>query len=218
MPVSLIDTTFISFSVTDDKASEIPDRFYLIFRATAPVAVSFVSMNAIKKDENVRIDWKVEHENDVKDYEIEFSTDGIHFSKIGVVPRGNFDGKYTFVHEYPDLETGFYRIKINKVDGKAEYKKVVKVIAPAMKADIQIFPNPIQQKIVRLRFVKQPLGKYQFNLYNAVGQKMASEKLPYKGEATLSLKIIKNIDAAGIYQLEIIKPNGERKLLKIIVQ
>ena len=119
------------------------------------------------------------------------------------------------MHDHPNAETVYYRIKINKINGESEYKKVAKVIIPGIIAKIQIVPNPIQQRIIKLQFVKQPLGKYLFNLYNAVGQKIFSEKLAYKGGANLSLKTIEYLHA-GIYQLEIIKPNSARTLLKII--
>jgi hypothetical protein len=210
------DTSVINFTVTNEKASSDPGRFFLTFRAKPdPLAVSTFSINAYSKEKKVIVEWTVENENDIKNYELEYSTDGTHFSNIGIVSPGNFDGKYTFVHDHPNAETAYYRIKINKINGGSEYQKVAKVIIPGITSKIQIVPNPIQQRIIKLQFVKQPLGKYLFNLYNAVGQKIFSEKLAYKGGATLSLKTIDDLNA-GIYQLEIIKPNSERTLLKII--
>jgi hypothetical protein len=213
--ISFTDTSFFNFTVTDDKASSNPDRFYLVFRATAgPLGVSLISMNAFSKNGNVSIEWKVENEHDVKNYEVEYSIDGTHFSNIGVVSNGNPAGQYYFLHQKPGAGIAYYRIKINKINGESEYKKVVRVSIPDCIQGIHVYPNPIRQGVINLQFVKQPLGNYCFNLYNILGQSELSEVVNYKGEDLLSLKTLKNL-SVGIYELEIIKPNGERATLKI---
>ncbi|MDE3185839.1 MAG: hypothetical protein KGM16_20695 [Bacteroidota bacterium] len=213
--ISFTDTSFFNFTVTDDKASSNPDRFYLVFRAVAaPLGLSLISMNAFSENGNVSIEWKVENEHDVKNYEVEYSTDGTHFSNIGVVSNGNPAGQYYFLHQKPGTGIAYYRIKINKINGESEYKKVVRVFIPDFIQCIHVYPNPIRQGVINLQFVKQPLGNYCFNLYNILGQSELSEVVNYKGEDLLSLKTLKNL-SVGIYELEIIKPNGERATLKI---
>jgi len=214
--INLSDSSVISFSVTDDKASSNPDRFYLVFRAAAgPLAVSFVSMNAHLKDENVLIEWKVENEKEIKDYEVEYSTDGIYFTPIGVVSASDGVNKnYNFIHFRPLTGNAFYRIKIDKINGESEYQKVLKVIVPSSISAIHIYPNPVQAQRINLQFVKQPLGKYRFVLHNSLGQKVLSKEIIYSGETHLSLNCSR-ILTAGMYQLEIIKPNGERESLKV---
>ncbi|HSN08014.1 MAG TPA: hypothetical protein VLS85_03195, partial [Hanamia sp.] len=214
--ISFTDTSSFNFTVTDDKASSNPDRFYLVFRAAAgTLGLSLISINAFFKDGSVSIEWKVENENDVKNYEVEYSTDGIHFSNIGVVSKGNPTGQYSFLHQNPGTGiAAYYRIKINKINGESEYKKVVRVSIPGFIQGIHVYPNPIQRGVINLQFVKQPLGNYRFNLYNILGQSEYSEVINYKGEDLLSLKTLKNL-SIGIYELEIIKPNGERATLKI---
>ena len=216
--IRLSDTSVIDFSVTTDAASAKADRFYIVFRASAgPLAVSFISMNAFPKDGNVVINWKVECDNEVKNYVVEYSVDGLHFSDIGTVSPSGFPKNYTLVHAQAKTGTGFYRIRINKINGDVEYQKVIKVIIPGFIAGIYIYPNPIQFSFIALQFVKQPLGKYRFSLYNPLGQKMFSQEIVYKGESSLSLKTMKSF-SAGLYQLEIIKPGGERTFLKIKIK
>ena len=214
--INLAESSVFNFNVTDDKASSNPDRFYLVFRAAAgPLAVSFVSMNAGLKNENVLIEWKVENEKEIKNYEVEYSADGIHFTPIGVVSSSNgLNKNYNFTHFKPATGNAFYRIKINKIDGNSEYQKVLKVIIPSGISSILIYPNPVKGKVINLRFVKQPLGKYRFVLHNSLAQKVLSKEIIYSGEKHLSLNCSR-ILTAGVYQLEIIKPNGERELLKV---
>ncbi len=161
------------------------------------------------------IKWKVENESDIKNYGVEYSTDGIHFTQIGVVSASeSFHGNYKFTHFHPNAGNAFYRIKINKINGESAYQKVLKVIIPADISGIKIYPNPVRGNDINLQFKKQPFGKYRFSLYNSLGQKVFAKEIIYKGETNLSLKCWKSINT-GVYQLEIIKPNGEKYSIKI---
>ena len=172
-------------------------------------------MNAHLKNENVLIEWKVENEKEIKNYEVEYSADGIHFTVIGEVSASDvFIKNYNFVHFQPLAGDAFYRIKINKINGESEYQKVLKVVIPSKISAIHIYPNPVQGHVINLQFVKQPLGKYRFVLHNSLAQKVLSKEITYSGETYLSLNCSR-ILTAGVYQLEIIKPNGEIESLKV---
>ena len=214
--ISLADTSFVSFAVTGDENSANPNRFYLIFRASSPLDISFLSMNAYPKKGNILIDWKTENENDVKNYEVEYSPDGIHFSDIGFLEAKNEKvNNYEFIHLSPSTGNNFYRIRVNKVNGEVEYKRVVKVWIPESKSSIGVFPNPIQNGIIRLQFNKHPFGKYVLNLYNSIGQKIFSQQIFFEGES-----LVQSINPGkkflrGMYNLEIIDPNEETTILQI---
>ena len=217
IPVSLGDTTFVNFSVTNDEKSAMPNRFYLVFRtAAAPLAILFSSMNAYPQDENVRVEWKVGNESGIKNYQVEYSFDGIHFSNIGIVnPQNEVVNMYEFIHYQPKPGNNFYRIRINKINGEVEYKNVVKVWMPESTSSIEVYPNPVQNGIIELQFVDQPFGKYGFNLYNSIGQKIFSKEINCESRNSIqSLQPDKNF-IQGIYHLEIIKPNGDKKAIKV---
>jgi hypothetical protein len=214
----LLDSSFVNFSVTADKASANANRFYLVFRAAAgPVAVSVVSMNAYPKDGNVFIEWKTENESDVKNYEVEYSKDGIHFSKTGMVnSKEGLSNSYLFIHHEAQKGNNFYRIKINKSNGGVEYEKVIKVFISEHSPSIKIYPNPVKEGIIKVQFINQPKGKYRFSLFNSIGQKIATKEIMYPGgEGLQTFK--PNVDfIQGVYNLEILKPNGDIKTLKVL--
>lgn len=215
--ISLFDSSFINFSVTTDKASANANRFYIVFRAAAaPLSVSFLSINAYPKDGNVRIEWEVENENDVKNYEVEYSTDGIHFSKLGTIPSLNtLANNYSFVHQQPLPGTGYYRLMINKLNGETGYKKILKVYIPEPATLIGVYPNPVEDGIIKLKFINQPIGKYRFNLFNSIGQRIATKDIIYEGGDILQT-FKPDVDfIQGIYNLEILRPNGDIKTLKV---
>ncbi|MEO8821495.1 MAG: hypothetical protein ABI374_11675, partial [Ginsengibacter sp.] len=214
--ISLADTTFVNFSITDDQESAAPQRFYLVFRASVRLSLSFLSINAYPKDGNVLIAWEVENENDIENYQVECSADGINFSNIGIINAkdGPVNG-YEFIHAQPKAGDNFYRLRINKIDGKVEYKKVVKVWIPESTSSIEIYPNPVQNGVIEIQFINQSAGKYYFNLYNSIGQKMFSKEINCEGGNFIQSIRPGKAFIQGIYQLEILKPNGDKKTLKV---
>jgi hypothetical protein len=217
-PVKLTDTSVVNFSVTEDKASSMPGRFFIIFRESSTLPMSLLSMNAYLENENIWIVWKSGNENNIKNYQIEYSQDGIHFFNLGVIePKNESINNYQFIHQEPGTGNNFYRIRINSNDGKVQFSKVVKVSVYKSEISAVIYPNPVQHGTIGLQFRKQPVGKYRFVLYNFAGQKIFLRELTYKGEEVLSLKPANKL-AAGIYQLKIIKPDGEMMSLKVRIE
>lgn len=214
--ISLTDTTFVNFLVTEAKESAAPQRFYLIFKVPVAPSASFLSFNIYPKDGNVRIVWEIENENDIENYQVEYSADGINFSNIGIINAkdGPVNG-YEFIHAQPKAGDNFYRLRINKSDGKVEYKKVVKVWIPESVSSIEIYPNPVQGEVIELQFTNQSSGKYGLNLYNSIGQKVFSKEVNYSGGNSIQLIRPGKSFIRGIYNLEIVKPNGDKKTLKV---
>ena len=214
--LSLTDTSIVPFIVTDDKNSAGPNRFYLIFRAATPLDISFLSMNAYPKEGNVLIAWKTENENEVKNYGVEYSPDGINFSEIGsVIAKNEKENNYEFFHLLPSAGNNFYRIRINKINGEVEYKRVLKVWMPESKSSIGVFPNPIQNGIITLKFNNQSSGKYVLSLFNSMGQKIFSNEIFFKEGGRLEPVSPGKGFIRGIYNLEIVNPKGKRTILKI---
>ncbi len=216
--ISFADTSFINFSVTNEKASADPDRFFLVFCAAAgPIAVSFLSITAYPKDGNVWIEWEVENENDVKNYEVEYSKDGIHFSQTGIVnSKKELSNSYLFIHSDFQKGNNFYRIKINKLNGDVEYKKVVKIMITDHLPSIKIYPNPVREDVIQVQFVNQSKGKYRFSLFNSIGQRVATKEFTYEGGDALQNFKPGFLFIRGIYNLEIVKPGGDITTLRVL--
>ncbi|MGN6603270.1 MAG: hypothetical protein ACTHK8_12520 [Ginsengibacter sp.] len=218
-PISLTDSSYINFSVTEDRASSDPQRFYLVFRKAeaGPLGLSLISMNGKVQNDNLVIEWQVENETEnIKEYEIAYSKDGIHFVKIGVVAAGNSSGAYRFISDQNDAESGFYRLIGRSQNDEIEFQKIIKIILHEIKRGISIYSNPVVNNQISLQMNAQEIGKYHFILYNIAGQNIFSKEANYTGERSLNFKIKGNL-SAGIYQLEIINPKGEKTNLKLKV-
>ncbi|HEY5464153.1 MAG TPA: T9SS type A sorting domain-containing protein [Hanamia sp.] len=211
--VSLSDTTFADFLVTDDATSAMTDRFMIVFRQ---LSVSFVSINAFQKNENVFVEWKVENENNLKHYVIEHSVDGIHFSEKAIIEGdSNCKGEYSF----GDLNTvggiNYYRICGLGNDGKITYSTIVKVFIGSTIPQLSVYPNPLQGDHINLQFLHQPAGTYQLRLLNSSGQLIMKKEMNHQNGNNTETIQLNNSMAHGVYQLEIIKPDGQKNVIKV---
>ncbi|MFT3908128.1 MAG: T9SS type A sorting domain-containing protein [Ferruginibacter sp.] len=237
----MTDTSSYTFNITTDAGSYAGNRFYVIFDQAPPVAI--IAITATRNNNTVAVNWRVEHEAGITQYELQKSTDGNNFSTISLTdPFGNNTGtfNYTALDQNPS-RTNYYRVKGLKTDGTQIYSAVVRVgsggdgiivgknqnagshIAatetPATeKAGINIYPNPVVDKILNVQFLNQVKGTYKLELVNKLGQTV------YSGTATVnginqseSIHLNANI-VAGIYQLKIKSPVSETSVQQVIIQ
>ncbi len=100
----------------------------------------------INSQKQAVINWKVQEENVAK-YEIEKSTNGNLFEKIGSVScKGDGENDYIFTELKVLSGTAFYRIKQIDKDGKSAYSIYIKLMADRSSI-INIFPDPFKDNI-----------------------------------------------------------------------
>ena len=63
--------------------------------------------------------------------------------------------------ELPLAGINYYRIKAYNADGSAIYSKIVKVLPKAMISSITVYPNPVVERNIFIKFQNQPVGKYK---------------------------------------------------------
>ena len=215
-PISLSDSSFINITVTSNSASAAADRFKVVFRQAAVLPVTFTSVTGYQKNQTVLVEWKVENESGMKEYEVQASVDGINFSTVSSVKANNFaSGSYQWTDAAPVAGSNFYRIKSVSQDGNISYTSVVKVVMPKISGGISVYPNPVMNGNIHLHLTNQPAGIYDVRLLNAVGQTVGSKRIiRAAGNSTENISIASL--PKGIYQLEINKPDGNVSVIKVI--
>ena len=210
-------TTNVDFAVTSDKGSYAANRFRIVFKTAVVLPVKLVSVTAAQKDENIKVDWKTENEDAVKQYDVEKSIDGVSFKKAyTVAAENNGAGSYQWLDEQATPGYNYYRIRIEEQSGKVSYSDVVKVLIPFGKPSIGIYPNPITDGIIHLQLVNQPQGRYGIRLLNPLGQTIIAKQIEHAGgNATENIKWNYNL-AHGVYQLEVLKPGGKIQVIKVM--
>ena len=212
-------TTLYSFNVTSDAASLSQDRFKIYFRLMNVLPVTFTNINAYRQNATIKTEWKVANEINVKRYEVEKSTDGVHFTRKQIetnVINNSSSNYYQWIDGQPQYGVNYYRVKSIDIDGREKYTGVAKVFFGKQASSIAVFPNPVTDGKINLYFTAQPAGEYTAALYNLTGQLIKTTKIQQaEGDGNAVIDFDNN-STHGNYILEIIKPDNSKTSLKII--
>jgi hypothetical protein len=116
-----------------------------------PLPVNFIGIVANRVPDNkVTLKWDVSEEIDVKEYQVERSTNGSSFSLEGIVPA---KGKslYSFTNINVSPNTLFYRIKSVDLDGRFKYSGVIRLVGNSQNSfgdHVKVYPIPAADDIV----------------------------------------------------------------------
>jgi len=209
--------TTYDFSVENDSASKDPGRFYVVFKASVTLPFAITSVKAEQNNGNVDVDWQVTNEKNMNQYQVERAIDGVNFnSESTVVATNSGNSTYKWVDEKILPGIYYYRIRCVAVNGKIEYSNIVKVLIGDGKPSITIYPNPITNGIINLHLNNLPAGRYDLKLYNRLGQVIVTKQIQrMSGSSTESIQWNYYL-AHGIYTLQVIKPDGTVKEIKVI--
>ena len=207
--ISLYDSSFVDFDITDDPASAASGRFYLIFRQLAVVPVKDIYITAMRNtDQTITVTWKVVDETEMDNYTVERSSNGRDFVTVGnIIPRDNNGGtpSYVFADRTATAAGFYYRIKGTGKNGFLLYSKTVYVDALDKEMMYTVYPNPVTGKIMHIRFGNNTGGEYNIQLINEAGQTVCKKTVVVNaGGGNLSIDIDKTL-AAGVYQLRVVQ-------------
>jgi hypothetical protein len=215
-PLSLTDSSFVNVTITSNAASAAADRFKVVFRQMNALPVTFISIKATQKDKAVLVEWNVENESEMQQYEVEKSADGASFLQAGMVtPLNKGAASYTWTDTKPFEGNNYYRIKRVSKDGQISYTKIIRVVVGKIATNISVYPNPITDGSIHLKMFNMPTGVYAVKLTNSMGQAIFSGKIPHSENNTIEMISARHL-AKGIYQLEVIKPDGGVQLISVL--
>ncbi|HPH23570.1 MAG TPA: T9SS type A sorting domain-containing protein, partial [Chitinophagaceae bacterium] len=118
-----------------------------------PLPVDFASFDVTKNNQTAVIDWVTTNEFNSASFDIERSTDALHFTTIGNVPAKNLaiENAYTFTDLYPVAGINYYRLKQIDKNGKFSYSNIVSVNPVTIaKNTVAVYPNPIVGSIMNI--------------------------------------------------------------------
>ena len=220
-PVSLSETTDINFDITNDPNSKVADRFMIVFKKFLPLR--FTAITAVRKsDKSINLTWNTENENNIDNYKIERSIDGVNFIEIGSqMPTANNFGNpyYTFYDAKASKEIIYYRIKGNGITGNSIYSNTAKVLAleENNNKQVNIFPNPVTNGNININFEGAVFGNYLITINDFTGQLIKSET--FRHQVTGESCIIKISNAGGgFYTANIVDETGIKKMIPFLIK
>ncbi|MCX6351159.1 MAG: T9SS type A sorting domain-containing protein [Bacteroidetes bacterium] len=161
--------------------------------------------------------WQTASELNNDYFEVQKSTDGIHFSTIGTVKgAGNSNSiiNYNFKDNSRPAATVYYRLRQVDFNGQFEYSSIAKVMTNGiMKESIEVYPNPFNDKIeVNINYTQT--SNIEAQLTDMKGNVYYNKCLLYsKGDAPIVLNTQKL--KPGIYILTI-KDGTEVKTFRLL--
>jgi hypothetical protein len=206
-PLLLSDTNNIVFNVSAAiPASADINRFRIVFHSTIiALPVTYTSIKAKQKNNDIQIDWEVAEESGIQKYEIERSVDGINFIKAGeVIAKGNNSPEsYHWLDVNATTGNNYYRVRAIQADGKLFISKVVIVKITADKPSIKIYPNPVKNQQINIWSNEMGRGKYHLLLYDPKGRQIMNRVIDHPGGSFNQIIYLYKKLPSGLYYLQI---------------
>ena len=185
-----------------------------------PVPVSFSSIKAWKQQHSGIVQWKIESELNITGYELQKSSDGIHFTDMQYfLPAGNGLSK-TYQWTDNNLLNGnnYYRVLSKDQMGISGYSPIVKIWNADDQLSVFIFPNPTNGASINIQIGQLTPGLFTVKCFNAPGQEVESMQIFHPGgKVVYTFRPAKPL-AKGVYQFEITSHEGLRQIIKLLVE
>lgn len=180
----------------------------------SPLPVTFLGFVAKKEaNDNVKLLWNVAKEQNVRGYELERSSDGVNFSRIGFVTA---TGSSVYSHVDAGLTKGthYYRVRNIDFDGAYKYTGIVRVnVGSPANNNLQVYPNPAQD-YVYVQHERAP-GKANLRVLSLQGQELQRINVVPNSSQT---SIITAKLTPGLYVVIYEDEEGRKETLKFIKQ
>jgi len=170
-----------------------------------PLSVKFTHLTAFPSGSANIIEWTINEESGVQDYELQRSYNGANFITVNTIAARNNNGsneQYRFRDERPGADKVFYRIKANELDGTITYSLVAKVVRSGNNEDaIKVYPNPVTGKQFSVQLNKLEKGNYILRMINSKGQEVQQVSLQHAGGYLYRSVELPSTLPAGLYHL-----------------
>lgn len=174
-----VGTTFSNLNDPTCSVNNSQKIYVKVYNTTCLVldAMLFSFYGNIENDKAL-LRWTSQNEENLKEYEVEKSIDGITFTKAGVVEAGNdLNGaNYAFSDQVNITPVSYYRLKlISESKNMDKYSKII--ILYNKNARFKISPvNPFKTNLKINVFLPED-GNVEFDLYDLYGKTISRKRL-----------------------------------------
>lgn len=197
--IGLNDTTNYDFTVDNNPMSYDPYRFKLVYgpkirRVRVPVR-NEMSLDGAFETGGLNPGHKLM---------LEKSTNGKDFSQVG----------WDAATEEQSVRTNgstevFYRVKQVELNNRIAAEQPRKMV---------VYPNPVINGYINLKMFNQPKGKYEMSLISTTGTRLRLPETSLDNpNGDIRLQIMQKL-TPGIYQLQVIAPDGQKTITTLNVQ
>lgn len=134
-------------------------------------------------------------EENTKQYEIQQSTNGVNFSKIGATAAGSGNRNYTFIHVNAPAGKNYYRLKIINNDGSFTYS-AIRLVTVDRGIVINVYPNPVHD-LLNITVSRADGNTSEVKIMSSVGQQL------WHGKMNGTMQVNMKNRAGGMYLIQI---------------
>jgi uncharacterized delta-60 repeat protein len=156
--------------------------------------LQLIHFTASKYNNSNILNWQTASEQNTSHFDIERSSEGIFFSKIGqVLASVNSTSlkNYSFTDLRPTAGINYYRLKMMGADGHFTYSNVL-VVKMNTVADIEIFPNPVLN-VLQVQLTASQNKNTLLQIQDVAGKIIKQENIASGGN-----QISTTIDVSGL--------------------
>lgn len=145
--------------------------------STSEFGPSFISVLPVRllqfagkiNEGTIQLNWTTADEVNNSHFDIERSSDGSHFQKIGeIAAKGGITNSYAFTDIKPAV-VNFYRLRQVDIDGASTLSRVLLLRTDLSTVGAKISPNPFRNNL-NISFQSNRQEKILVRLYNLTGQ------------------------------------------------
>lgn len=121
---------------------------FAVASGSAVLPIKLLSFQATLAGNDAQLEWKAERDDQSKEFVVEHSTDGAHFTAIGTVAVAANAGAhtYSFAHASPGNGNHYYRLQLVDLNGHAVYS-MIRRVQVSTRENLRVYPNPAQRFI-----------------------------------------------------------------------
>jgi hypothetical protein len=171
-------------------------------------------------NKKAELKWSVTNNNDIVDFEIERSSDGVHFSSFEkMISRSsdllNVNYKFTDDLQQINADVVYYRLRMMHSYGNLSYSKIIR-LSLNENWKVKIFPNPVIENM-QISITAPSNENIEVSIYDASGRLLRKMNTNItKGNSKINLNDFQNWPA-GIYSVKVISAKNiyvEKFLIK----
>jgi hypothetical protein len=188
------------------------------FGQSTSLPLTLLSFNGKRLASVVNLTWTTTGEYSVSRFEIERSTDQLHFERIGTQAASNtfLDKTYQWTDQAAVDGLSFYRLKMIDLDAVFNYSGTIQINANSANQGITVYPNPITGNSIKLIMNGQPAGDYKIVLYNNLGARVIYTLVKHDGTNSVKIILLDSSMPFGTYYFEITGPENKSKTFKLL--
>ena len=208
-------------TVTRELLPSFPNFYLVLGDRTRPLPVTLTAFSATAAGVNANLAWTTATEKNSAGFDVQVSTDGTAYRKIGFVasksPNSQQQQRYTYVDtEAGKTGTRYYRLRQFDLDGTESFSPVrtVSFSGNAVATTTSAYPNPFTSYVdLNLDAATVGTAPVRVQLIDMTGR-IVREQLISVENASLRLNALDGLNT-GLYLAKISLPNGTTQTLRI---